>query len=94
MPRFIELASAMSLVATLVSPQPHAAIRCDGNYQIIDGKELSTPFCEDENLAARARDSGISVSAARIRHSADAKRQACLLTAIANTSACADYLGD
>jgi hypothetical protein len=94
MTRFLKLASAISWAATLVSSQSHAAIRCDGNYQIIHGKELSTPFCEDEDLAAWARGNGLSISSARIRQSADAKHQACLWTAGASTSTCANYLGD
>ena len=40
-----------------VSPV-NAAIICDGGFQIVRGEPISTPYCQDEDLAASARKNG------------------------------------
>ena len=46
------------LVATATSAQ---AIRCNGSYQVVNGHEISTPYCRDNALAAVARAHGFDV---------------------------------
>jgi hypothetical protein len=56
-----------------------AAIACKGGYQIVHGYELSTPYCEDENLAGVARQYGMKVSGSEIRSNPGVKSNACRL---------------
>ena len=43
---------------------------CDGNFEIVDGMSVSTPYCQDENLAVQQRRRGSEVSGSEIRHHA------------------------
>jgi len=79
---------------TFLASQAEAAILCEGNFQILSGTAISTPYCQDENLAAVERKQGIGVSGEAVRRSPDAKRQACTNASTTNETACADYLGD
>jgi hypothetical protein len=47
---------------------PVLAITCHGDYQVVNGQEISHPFCRDNALAAVARVSGFNVSDAAIRN--------------------------
>jgi hypothetical protein len=93
MRRRIKMMAGAIAAAMLSNSGADAAIRCEGNFQIVNGSSISTPFCQDQNLAAHARASGIPVSDARVRMSPEAKRQACLSSA-SDSATCADYLGD
>lgn len=85
-----------SIAAGIISlaTQADAAILCDGNFQILRGAAISTPYCQDENLAALERKQGIRISGEAIRRSPDAKRQACSTTATSDEIGCAEFLGD
>jgi hypothetical protein len=78
----------------LNSLSANAAIIFDGGYQTVRGSQISTPFCQDENLASLLRSQGVSVSGDAIRRSTELKHEACVITAGAGVSTCADYLGD
>ncbi len=54
-----------------------AAIRCDGPFQIINGNKHVTPWCQDNYLAAVAREYGMRVSASAIRNNPSTKERAC-----------------
>lgn len=56
-----------------------AAIRCNKGFQLVQGSEISTPYCQDEYLAEVAREFGIRTSGARIRRDWSHKRQVCRL---------------
>ncbi len=71
--------AVVPLAVLLVTTPVSAAIHCEGGYQRVAGGFVSTPYCEDANLAAVARDRGQSTSADMIRHSYRAKRAACRL---------------
>lgn len=58
-----------------------ARIACTGDFQIVNGSPIATPFCEDDHLAKVAREHGGHFSAETIRHSLDAKYSACAVTA-------------
>ena len=72
----------------------HAAIVCDGSFQIVRGEPISTPYCEDEDLAASVRKFSARNSGDAIRRSSEVKRQSCLFSANASTQTCSNYLGD
>jgi hypothetical protein len=74
------LASALLAAGmlTLTQSGAHAAIRCDGNYQIVSGYPVATPYCREWNLAYVANTAyGIRVSLQEIRYSESKKRQVC-----------------
>lgn len=55
-----------------------AAIVCDGEFQIVDGHAVATPYCEDEQLARTARARGAKTSGAAVRANPEIKREICL----------------
>lgn len=69
------LAAAICLLAALTPAE--AKIRCNGPYQIIQGNELATPYCEDNYLAKVARAAGIRVSNKAIRQNPHKKQEVC-----------------
>jgi ribosomal protein L36 len=83
------------VTATLmgVSEPVAAAIRCVGDYQIVRGQQIATPYCQDNHLAQVARQYGMRVSGDAIRNSPSVKAQACRLVGRDNRVqvACAPY---
>ncbi|WP_045835592.1 hypothetical protein [Hyphomicrobium sp. 99] len=45
---------------------PALAVRCDGDFQLVKGSWVSTPYCRAAQIASVARESGIRVSPAAI----------------------------
>jgi hypothetical protein len=54
-----------------------ARIVCEGNYQIVDGRPISTPYCRDWELARVARSYGWRVTFQSIRFSESTRSQVC-----------------
>jgi len=77
--------STSALLATLAAPaafavfvpSAEARIVCNGNYQLVAGSEISTPYCRDRNLARIARSRGFAVSDREILYSPSRKREIC-----------------
>ncbi len=91
------VAGAVALGGALIASDPaDARIRCNGNYQVVGGNEIATPYCQDEYLARVAREYGMRVSGAQIRASESTKAQACRLVGQDNrvSVACASYRFD
>jgi hypothetical protein len=61
----------------LTAAPADAIIRCDGNYQIINGQPHATPYCQDQNLAEVARGYGMHVSGSALRNSPSEKQRVC-----------------
>ena len=70
--RLVVLAT-VSVIAT----SPALAITCHGDFQVVNGQEISTPFCRDNELARVARGYGFHVSDADIRNSPAKKEETC-----------------
>jgi hypothetical protein len=70
------LALASGLIV-LAQPGAQARIVCEGNYQIVNGLPVSTPYCREMTLAAVARSYGWRVSDQAIRYSESTKAQVC-----------------
>ena len=87
--RFTALAAV--LLTALQSSPAAANIRCDGSYQIVNGQPVSTPYCQDEDLASRARLRGAAVSGDQVRSSPDVKRKVCVAT---SDTACTSVSND
>ena len=94
MPRILKFSAGFPAALLLVASQAQAAILCDGNFQILGTTEISTPYCQDENLAAFERARGVRISGDAIRQHPETKRQACVASASTNVTSCADYLSD
>lgn len=75
------IASTALATASLLLVLPHGAaqarIVCDGNYQVVGGGTVATPYCQEQNLARVAQSYGMSASFAAIRNSDSVKGQIC-----------------
>jgi hypothetical protein len=73
------LASAVLASGLSMLPQGgvQAAITCDGDFQIINGLPVATPYCRELNLAHVARTYGWKVTVEAIRYSESTKAQVC-----------------
>jgi hypothetical protein len=57
------LALAFVVALTFAAPSASArAPRCDGDFQLVRGSWVSTPYCRASQIAIAARDAGIHVS--------------------------------
>lgn len=74
----LALPAALAVVLLAVADRAaEARPRCHEGYQTIQGRSLSTPYCEDEYLAQVAREYGSRISADTIRSNPNAKRDLC-----------------
>ncbi|MDQ8700798.1 hypothetical protein [Hyphomicrobium sp. LHD-15] len=73
----IAAALAVPLVVVSGTQPAEARIRCVDGYQIVNGSQIATPYCQDEMVARVARERGIKVSAAAIRENPNLKRNIC-----------------
>ena len=56
---------------------PASAIECRGEYQVVSGKLIATPYCQDNYLAHVARKYGTKVSNREIRNNPNRKADVC-----------------
>lgn len=89
--------SVSCAVLMLAAASPASAISCQGNFQVQkNGNKIATPYCEDNYLAAVAREHGMSASAGAIRANPSVKERACRLVGddIRVRDTCAPYRAD
>lgn len=89
----ITIAAAFAtLVLTAGAAQAH--IRCNGAYQVVNGTEIATPYCQDANLARLAQQQGLRVTADQLRNDVGSKRGVCRVigTLPSARSACASLM--
>jgi hypothetical protein len=70
-------AAAAAVLAGLPLGTAEARINCDGNYQIVQGQLIATPYCQEQNLARVAQGYGMRVSFEAIRRSDSIKADVC-----------------
>ena len=68
----------LAMLAAL-APGAEARPKCHEGFQDIGGRQISTPYCEDQYLAEVAREYGSRISAETIRNNPIAKRDICRL---------------
>ena len=68
---------AACALAGLPLTSAQARIACDGNYQIVQGNPIASPYCQEQNLARVAQGYGLRVSFDAIRSSDSVKGQVC-----------------
>jgi hypothetical protein len=70
------LAAAAVVTASLASPAA-ARIQCKGNFQVTKYGLISTPYCEETEIARVARSYGANVSDAEVRNNPMTKVYLC-----------------
>jgi hypothetical protein len=81
------------LAAALAFPVPASAhIACDGSFQILPSGPVSTPFCQDEALAKKARGQGSIVTGDAVRQHPAIKADLC--AGSQDFPACTNYGND
>ncbi len=71
-------ACALILGALPLLATPAAAhIACDGDFQVVEGHEIATPYCADKALASVARKYGDNVSGRQVRNNPGTKDEVC-----------------
>ena len=69
---------ALGLAAALLPASPvQADIVCKDGFQKSGGDWISTPYCNDAELARMARDHGVRVSADEVRQNPNKKYEIC-----------------
>jgi hypothetical protein len=74
------IASAVLASGLLVLGQgggADAAIVCDGNFQVVNGTAIGTPYCRELTLAKVARSYGFTVTLEAVRYSESTRSQLC-----------------
>jgi hypothetical protein len=60
---------AVTALLAIAAASPAAArIECRGNFQVTKYGMISTPYCEEENIARVARTYGMKVTGAQVRN--------------------------
>jgi len=67
----------VAVLSVSVSSSVLARIVCHDQFQVIEGHEIATPYCQDDNLARVARENGRNVSAAEVRNNSALRNQLC-----------------
>ena len=72
------LAGLVLLVLPSTFATPAAArIVCHGDFQMVDGNEISTPYCSDRHIARVAERRGSKISANQVRNDLEIKNELC-----------------
>ena len=71
------LIALIAMMVCLLPISAQAGIVCRDGYQVVNGQEISTPYCGDNYVAAIARKHGMKVSDAEVRNNPAAKAQVC-----------------
>ena len=88
------LSSFAAVVATVVLTSPAMSrIECRGNFQISQYGPISTPYCEDRQIARVARSYGYAVTDAEVRNNPNTKVYLCQIIGGDNRlkGSCAGY---
>jgi hypothetical protein len=83
-------------LAVFAISTPACAITCHGDFQVVNGEEISTPYCRDNAVAAVAREYGYHVSDKTVRNEPARKEERCryLRSDIRVHPACNEVLPD
>lgn len=74
---FMAAAALLPACAFSAAAPAQARIVCRGDYQLVQGNLISTPYCADNYVAEVARKYGMRVSDAEIRNNPNKKREVC-----------------
>jgi hypothetical protein len=71
------LVAAATGILVMSAASAEARIVCREGYQVVNGREISTPFCNDNYVATIARQYGDRVSDAEVRNNPAKKNEIC-----------------
>ena len=57
----------VAIVAVMATAPASARIQCQGNFQVTKYGLISTPYCEEEQIARVAQSYGVRVTGAQVR---------------------------
>ena len=60
-----------------LSSAAEAKIVCREGFQVVNGQEISTPYCNDGLIAQVAREHGVKVSEETVRNSPSTRSEVC-----------------
>ena len=69
--------AAAAAMAFLSSATAEAKIECREGFQVVNGQDISTPYCNDGLIAQVGRDHGMKVSAETVRNSPSTRNEVC-----------------
>lgn len=67
----------IAAIAMIAATAAEARIVCRDGYQVVQGREISTPYCNDNYVAQIARKHGFKVSDPEIRNNPGKKNEVC-----------------
>lgn len=67
----------VAAIVLLAATTAEARIICRDGYQVVHGREISTPYCNDNYVAQIARKHGFKVSDSEIRNNPAKKNEVC-----------------
>lgn len=93
--RPLTVLTSAALMSLSLATAAQAGIKCNEDYQVVAGSEISTPYCRDNFLAQVARSYGIRVTNAEVRNNPGRKGEVCRMIGhdIRAQPACAGYEG-
>jgi hypothetical protein len=71
--------SFFAIIFAAAAATSASATECNEDYQIVQGRPISTPYCRDDYLAAVARTYGYKISDIAIRNNPSRKEEICMV---------------
>jgi hypothetical protein len=73
----LALVGGVAAALVLSSLGSEARVKCREGFQIVNGREIATPYCTDAYIAQLAREYGLKASAERVRNSPSFRDELC-----------------
>lgn len=75
----VAIAGLAAAAVQVVPAEAGSRIACRGDFQVVQGSEIATPYCQDNNVARVAREYGVRVTDETVRNNPIRKREICSL---------------
>ena len=69
--------AGLATALVLYGAKAEARIVCHDGFQVVNGQEISTPYCNDNYVAEVARQHGVKVANEAMRNNPSLKSQIC-----------------
>ena len=77
MPNKRPLVFALTFAAVLTPAITDAKIICDDGFQVVRGRYVASPYCQDALVTQVAREHGMETTVARLRANPNYRREVC-----------------
>jgi hypothetical protein len=71
--------AVLAVASVLAATSAEAGIVCHDEYQVVNGREISTPYCNDNYVAHVARQYGMKATDEQVRNNPSLKDEICRL---------------